>query len=115
MNQEEEMTTCQRCGRQRLPNCDGRGTQHVGFCAYTKCENLSAHDLDLLELKRKKHKKLLLWFDTEGTAVTSKGQLFRTCSVGLNENPWVIVWGPNMKLKAMKKATFQTLPEIPEL
>ena len=105
---------CMRCGRTHLESCEN-GTQNLGFCAFSKCENLKEHDLDLLDLKRKKNRSLLGWFDIEGDAVTTKGHVYRTCSVGVLGNPWIIVWTPSMKLKVMKKDSFQELPEgIPE-
>lgn len=107
---------CSKCGKTKLDSCDGKGTHDAGFCAFVRCANLGKLELELLELKRQKHSSLLNWFDIDGQAVTKKGQTFRTCSVGIWENPWIIVWTSKMTLKAMKRASFRTIPDgIPDL
>lgn len=100
--------TCLLCGRPRLENCE-RGTQHNSPCAFSKCENLSRHEVELLQLKHKKGLPLINWVDqVETLTVVKTGRQFVAHSRTRMEDKknWVIVRGANLKLKIMSAEQF---------
>lgn len=79
--------TCEKCRREKLPNCNGDGTQDFGRATYCYCSNLREFDNELRNAKTGKA-PLISWNDERITLYDSRDQPVLVYS---RNHDWLIV------------------------
>jgi hypothetical protein len=92
---------CQRCCRERLPNCNGEGTQSFASAIHCYCQNFREFENELREVKRGKA-PLIDWNDERITLYDAQD---RPVLVYSRNHDWLVIMEDG-KLTAKKSASY---------